>query len=176
MKIVRVEAIEEVLSPSVMVVPEVHSGILQRLMEVSMSLCLAKRVLKLQQIRLQVPATSLYSIPKGASREAWTDRGNSTRTLPHFLLLFKVFHCLLKVHMPVCLICTGWCCAVNLKRVILYHIVLGSAIRQISLVCFLVLQHSLKHVLCKKRFQLGILCLIYCQSRFVDLCLWFNVI
>lgn len=29
MKIVRVKSIEEVLSPSVMVVPEVHSGILQ---------------------------------------------------------------------------------------------------------------------------------------------------
>lgn len=152
MKMVRVEAIEEVLFPSVIVVPEVYSGILQGLTEDSVGLCLAKRVLKLQQIRPQIAAASLYSIPKCASGEAWTDGGNSTRTLLHFLLLFRIFHCLFKAHMPVSLLCTGWCCALMLKRVIFYHIVLGSAIGQISLVHFLLLQRSLNHVLCKNWF------------------------
>lgn len=103
------------LSPSIMVVPEVHTGILQRLMEDLVSFCSAKRVLKLKQIRPQIPAARLYSIPKAASREAWADRGNSTRTTLH-LLLFKVTHCLLKVYMPVCLFCTEWCCALRYKK------------------------------------------------------------
>lgn len=72
------------------IVPEVHTGILQGFTEYSLRLCLAKTVLKLKQIGPQILGASFNSITKVISEDAWTNGGNSTRTLPYFVLLFKV--------------------------------------------------------------------------------------